>query len=127
MCKKMQFVAGNHRRCQVVQFRYNIVNFDKKRSVPNEVLSEVKVSVVKMIIITRDDCMQEKNPKWMFGANRKLCPSGSMFAFTQHSLVMPKNDLSYRMSVQRRLIRLGGCSGRSESSLGAHATLLVLS
>ena len=35
--------------------------------------------------------------------------------------------LSYSLSAQRRLISLGGCPGWSESSLGAHATLLVLS
>ena len=35
--------------------------------------------------------------------------------------------LSYPLSAQRRLIRLGGCTGWSESSLGAHAILLVLS
>ena len=40
------------RQCE---FRYNIVNFDKKRSVPNEIPSEVEVSGVKMIGITRDD------------------------------------------------------------------------
>ena len=32
--------------------------------------------------------------------------------------------LSYPLSGQRRLIRLGGCPGWSESSLGAHATML---
>ena len=63
MCKKMQFIAGNHRRCQVVQFRYNIVNFDKKISVPNEIPSEAKVSIVKKIVIMRVDCMQEKESK----------------------------------------------------------------
>ena len=35
--------------------------------------------------------------------------------------------LSYPLSAQRRLIRLGGCPGWSESSLGAQVTLLVLS
>ena len=35
--------------------------------------------------------------------------------------------LSYPWSAQQRLIRLGWCSGWSESLLGAHATLLVLS
>ena len=35
--------------------------------------------------------------------------------------------LGYPLSAQRRLIRLGGCPGWSESSLGAHITLLVLS
>ena len=31
------------------------VNFDKKRSVSNEIPSEVEVSIVKMIVIKRDD------------------------------------------------------------------------
>ena len=35
--------------------------------------------------------------------------------------------LSYPLSAQRRLIRLGVCPGWSESPLGAHAILLVLS
>ena len=35
--------------------------------------------------------------------------------------------LSYPLSAQGRLIRLGGCPGWSESSLGTHAILLVLS
>ena len=35
--------------------------------------------------------------------------------------------LSYPLSAQRRLIRLGGCPGWSESSLSTHAILLVLS
>ena len=35
--------------------------------------------------------------------------------------------LSYCLNAQRRLIRLGECPGWSESSLGAHAILLVLS
>ena len=35
--------------------------------------------------------------------------------------------LSYPLSVQRRLISLGGCPGWSESSLGAHIIWLVLS
>ena len=34
--------------------------------------------------------------------------------------------LSYPLSTERRLIRLGGCLGWSESSLGAHVSLLVL-
>ena len=35
------------------KFRYNIVYFDKKRSLHKEILSEV----VKMIVVTRDDCI----------------------------------------------------------------------
>ena len=34
-----------------------IVNFDKKRSVPKRIPSEVEVSIVKMIVITPDDCI----------------------------------------------------------------------
>ena len=34
---------------------------------------------------------------------------------------------SYPLSTQRRLIRLGGCPGWYESSLGTHVSLLVLS
>ena len=34
---------------------------------------------------------------------------------------------SYSLSAQQRLIRLGGCPGQSESSLGAQIILLVLS
>ena len=43
------------------KFRYNIVNFDKKRSVPKENPLEVEVSVVKMIVITGDDCICKTN------------------------------------------------------------------
>ena len=39
------------------EFCYSIVNFDKKRSVPKEIPFEVEFSVVKMIIIMRDDCI----------------------------------------------------------------------
>ena len=39
------------------EFHYKIVNFHKKRSIPKEIPSEVEVSVVKMLVITRDDCI----------------------------------------------------------------------
>ena len=39
------------------EFRYNIVNFHKKRSLTKEIPAEVEVSIVKMIVITRDDCI----------------------------------------------------------------------
>ena len=35
-----------------------IVNFDKKRFVPNEIPSDVEVSIVKMIVM-RDDCIKK--------------------------------------------------------------------
>ena len=33
--------------------------------------------------------MQEKNPSRLFGADRKIRPSGSLFGITRQSLVMP--------------------------------------
>ena len=38
--------------------------------------------------------MQEKkkNQTWVFGADRKFRPSGSLFCITRQSLVMPNND-----------------------------------
>ena len=42
------------------EFPYNIVNFHKKRSFPKEIQSEVEVSIVKVIVITRDDCIAFK-------------------------------------------------------------------
>ena len=33
-------------------------NFHKKRSIHKEILSEVEFSIVKMIVITRDDCIK---------------------------------------------------------------------
>ena len=36
--------------------------------------------------------MQEKNLSWLFGADRKIRPSGSLFGITQKSLVMPNID-----------------------------------
>ena len=55
----------------------------------------------KMVCAPSEDSDQPGNPVWS--------------VFTVHSCG------------QRRLIRLGGCPGWSESSLGAHAILLVLS
>ena len=44
------------------------------------------------------------------------------------AICMKKHSVvSYPLSTQQRLIRLDGCPGWSESSLGAPATLLVLS
>ena len=45
-----------------------------------------------------------------------------------HSVCLKRNwVLIYTLSAQRRLIRLGGCPGWSESSLGTKVILLVLS
>ena len=43
------------------KFHYNIVNFDKKRSVPKEIPLEVEVSDVKMIVVTWDDYVFMEN------------------------------------------------------------------
>ena len=52
-----------------------------------------------------------------------ICPVWSVF-----TVCMKKASvLSYPLSAQQRLIRLGRCPGWSESSLGTHAILLVLS
>ena len=52
-------------------------------------------------------------------------PPSLMRIFSVHMKVV--SVLSYPYSAQRRLIRLDGCLGWSESSLDAHAILLVLS
>ena len=52
-----------------------------------------------------------------------ICPVWSVFAVRMKKAWV----LSYPLSRQRRLIRLGRCPGWSESSLGTHAILLVLS
>ena len=66
----------------------------------------------------RNDCApSEDRPAWAS-------------AQSDQSLHCPHEEvlvLSYLLSAQRRLIRLGGCPGWSESSLGAQAMLLVLS
>ena len=38
------------------EFRYNVVNIQKKRSVLKEIPSEVNISIVKMIVTILDDC-----------------------------------------------------------------------
>ena len=35
---------------------------------------------------------KEKNLSWLFGADRKICPSGSLFGITWQSLVIPNSD-----------------------------------
>ena len=57
MCKKCISWPGITVGVGLCEFRYNIVNCHAKRSVPKEIPSEVEVSVVKTIVITRDDCM----------------------------------------------------------------------
>ena len=60
------------------EFRYNIVNFNKKRSGPKEIPLEVEVSVVKMIVISQDDCnyyYDDENPlKILFSKTRRPMP-----------------------------------------------------
>ena len=35
---------------------------------------------------------KKKNLSWLFGTDRKIRPSGSLFGITRHSLVMPNSD-----------------------------------
>ena len=52
-----------------------------------------------------------------------VCPVWSVLTFRMKKASV----LSYPLSIQQRLIRLGRCPGWFESSLGANAILLVLS
>ena len=68
-------------------------------------------------------------PTKLMCAQKRL---GSAWASAQsdQSFRCPQEEtwvLSYPLSAQQRLLRLGGCRGWSESPLGAHASLLVLS
>ena len=63
-----------------------------------------------------------KPTKWVC-AQRRL-RSAWASAQSDQSLLCPHEErlgLSYPLSTRRRLIRLGGCPGWSESSLGAHS------
>ena len=35
---------------------------------------------------------KKKNLSWFFGADRKICPLGSLFGITRHSFVMSNSD-----------------------------------
>ena len=72
---------------------------------------------------------------WHDKTNKMICaPSedsdqpGHPLSLIRVSAVRLKQNwvLSYPLSAQRRLIRLGGCPGGSESSLGTKVILLVL-
>ena len=56
MCKKCISSPGITEGVGQCEFHYNIVNFHQKRSIPKAIPSEVEVSVVKLIVITQDDC-----------------------------------------------------------------------
>ena len=59
------------------------------------------------------------------GSDQPGCPPSLIRGF---AVCMKKHwVISYPLSTPRRLIRLGGCPGWSESSLGAQIILLVLS
>ena len=42
---------------------------------------------------------KKKNPSWLFGADRKIYPSVSLFGFTLRSLVMPNSDPRMDLSI----------------------------
>ena len=89
----MYFVAGNQCRCRIELFRYNIVNFHKKRSVLKEIPSEVEVSVVKMIVITRDDCITNCIRKSFYQSERFLF-------YRQHIEVLIKSYENDHISIK---------------------------
>ena len=43
---------------------------------------------------------KKKNLSWLFGADRKTCPSGSLFGITRQSLMMPDSDPQMYFSVR---------------------------
>ena len=61
-------------------------------------------------------------PAW---ASQPGHPPSLISVFTVH--LKKARVLNYPLSAQQRLIRLGGCPVWSQSSLGAHAILLLLS
>ena len=42
----------------------------------------------------------KKNLSWFFGANRKICPSRSLFGITRQGLVMPNSDPRTNFSIR---------------------------
>ena len=74
-------------------------------------------------------CLMTKQRKWLC-AQRRL-RSARASAQSDQSLRCALNGLlrtqAFFMPTAKTLIRLGGCPGWSESSLGAHIILLVLS
>ena len=43
---------------------------------------------------------KKKNLSWLFGADRKIRPSGSLFGITRQSLVMPNSDPGMEFSIR---------------------------
>ena len=69
-----------------------------------------------------------KPTKWLVRPVKTLISLGIRPVWSVFTVRMNKAwVLSYPLSAQRRLIRLGGCLGLSESSLGTQVILLVLS
>ena len=59
--------------------------------------------------------MQEKNLSWLFGPDRKICPSGSLFGITWQSLMMPnsdpRTDVSIRTSHPCKILIISSAEG----------------
>ena len=55
-----------------------------------------------------DQLVLKKNLSWLFGADRKIRPSGSLFGITRQILVMPNSDprmdFSIRISYPRKIL-----------------------
>ena len=63
---------------------------------------------------------KKKNLSWLFGEDRKIRPSGSLFGITRQSLVMPNSDPRTDFSVRtshpwKILIIMGGWTGGGDT------------
>ena len=81
------------------------------------------VPILKFYVTWNTQATSWQNQQNGVCAQRRLHPVWSVFAVCMKKAWV----LSYPLSAQWRLIKLGRCPGWSESSLGMHAILLVLS
>ena len=79
-------------------------------------------------IPTSSESQHDKPTKWPLRPVITQISLGIRPVWSVFAVRMKKHwVLSYPLSIQWTLIRLGGCPGWFESSLGAHVSLLVLS
>ena len=71
--------------------RYSIINFQYGRHQRKETLL-VNCDIYMKSKRKISKCMQAKESIRNFDADRKICPSGSLFGITWQSLVMPNSD-----------------------------------
>ena len=90
--------------------------------------SNVKMPYVNVIVCgikcyfkikhSKSKVLQEKNQTWVFGADRKLLPSRSLFCITRQSLLMPnsnpRDEFSIRTSHPCKILIISALSSSSE-------------